>query len=322
MSVECKRVRFTADDDLALLREVTARNPLKEPEAWVNVQANIERTVGKHFSIRTLKDHLQLLVEMWLRKDGIYRKKSGTEEVYSEKDQLLQEISDLCNEPDCSIKKKRKPAIRKEEQIILLGKQARNEQAIVFLEEKDNLSLEEFQTPSTSTFTGVEQIEVINIEVEEDNIAQEAVNTSNERADNTIVGISDVVPTENICKDSKQVPAAATKRILLPNRKRNNRSKPLRQNAFQYLTEKNEKERQFKLKDQVLEERRLQLEERRVSLDEKRFELEMEERRERIAIEKSRLEMESNKINQLHNLIQKQQIIIETLITANNNKNK
>lgn len=324
MSTECKRVRFTADDDLALLREVTARNPLKEPEAWINVQGNLEKIVGKHFSIRTLKDHLQLLVDIWLKKDCIYRKKSGTEEVYSEKDQLLQEVSDLCNEPDCSIKKKRKPAISKENQIINLGKQARKEQALVFLEGNGNLPFEEFQTPSTSSFNETEQIEIINIDIEGNDILlpPESVNTAiNEAADNIIVDISDDISPGNSNRNNAKVPESATKKILLPSRKRNNRSRPLRQNALGYLTEKNEKERQLKLRDLDLEERRLRLEERRVSLDEKRFEFEMEERRERITIEKNRLQKEFNQTDELHNLIKNQQTIIEALIQANINKN-
>jgi hypothetical protein len=121
-----KRQRFSADDDLCLLREVTAQNPIKEAKAWSTVQENIEKTVGKKFSMRTLKDHLQLLLEIYLKKDMVSQKKSGVEEIFSERDNLLQEISDLCKE----FKKSRRPKVNKVEQIVNLGKQVRDEQAL------------------------------------------------------------------------------------------------------------------------------------------------------------------------------------------------
>jgi hypothetical protein len=109
-----KRLRFTSNDDLCLLREVTAQNPIKEAKAWSTVQENIEKTMGKKFSIRTLKDHLQLLSEIYLKKDMVSQKKSGVEEIFSERDNLLQEISDLCKE----FKKPRRTKINKVEQIV------------------------------------------------------------------------------------------------------------------------------------------------------------------------------------------------------------
>lgn len=60
-----KRLRFSSDDDLCLLREVVGQNPLATPENWTMVQNNIRSSSGKEFSVRTLKDHLLLLLTMW-----------------------------------------------------------------------------------------------------------------------------------------------------------------------------------------------------------------------------------------------------------------
>lgn len=66
-----RRLRFTYDDDVLLLREVVAQNPIANPERWELVQINVERTAGKQFQIRTLKQHLQLLLELFLKKEEV-----------------------------------------------------------------------------------------------------------------------------------------------------------------------------------------------------------------------------------------------------------
>lgn len=72
---DAKRLRFSSDDDLALLREFISHNPLDDAEKWVNIQTNIYQITGKKFSIRTLKDHLFLILEIWLKKDTDNQKK-------------------------------------------------------------------------------------------------------------------------------------------------------------------------------------------------------------------------------------------------------
>lgn len=66
-----KRLRFTYEDDLLLLREVVSNNPFKSPELWEEIAKKIEILTGKKFSIRTLKHHLELLILMWIKKDEI-----------------------------------------------------------------------------------------------------------------------------------------------------------------------------------------------------------------------------------------------------------
>lgn len=52
--------------------------------------------------------------------------RSGVEEMHSERDQLLQEVSDMCNNTEVKPLKKKKK-LSKEKQISELGKQAREE---------------------------------------------------------------------------------------------------------------------------------------------------------------------------------------------------
>lgn len=68
---EPKRLRFTSEDDLCLLREVVGHNPLEHPENWTIVQKNIKTSTGKDFAIRTLKDHMMLLISLWKKKSGV-----------------------------------------------------------------------------------------------------------------------------------------------------------------------------------------------------------------------------------------------------------
>lgn len=69
------RLRFTFDDEIALLREFVANNPSEDPQKWETIQQHVEETTGKSFLIRTLKKHLQLLLEIFAKKDDADNKK-------------------------------------------------------------------------------------------------------------------------------------------------------------------------------------------------------------------------------------------------------
>jgi hypothetical protein len=287
-----KRQRFSVDDDLCLLREVTAQNPIKEAKAWSTVQENIEKTVGKKFSIRTLKDHLQLLLEVYLKKDMVSQKKSGVEEIFSERDNLLQEISDLCKE----FKKSRRPKVNKLEQIVNLRKQVRDEQALLFSTELQ----EENSVNKTEEFSFVAEVPIVQmheeaVEMEITQDIQENINNGNEQ-------------NGNLLDQVEETPSVSARKILMPKRKRYNKSRPLRQNAIQYLSEKNDRELQLKLKE-------LKLQERKVRLEERRLEFEIEEQRKRADSENSRMQLALDQQQNIHDLIKNQQKIIEALIS-------
>lgn len=131
-----KRLRFSYDDDIFLLREIIAHNPLRNPAAWDEIQRDMETSLGKKFLIKTLKQHLQLLLELWAKKDKITKIRSGCEDPYSEKDHLLQEVSSICLESG-GLPIKQKKMISKEKQIAELGRQARESLALNFVNDND-----------------------------------------------------------------------------------------------------------------------------------------------------------------------------------------
>jgi len=70
--LKTKRLRFTYNDDLSFLREVVTENPFDgDLNLWENIQRNLEIATGKLFTIKTLKNHLELLLEVFLKKDVV-----------------------------------------------------------------------------------------------------------------------------------------------------------------------------------------------------------------------------------------------------------
>lgn len=63
-----KRVYFTNDDDLHILREVAAHNPYEEASRWGLIQGNMIQITGKKFSERTMKDRVQNLLTKFAAK--------------------------------------------------------------------------------------------------------------------------------------------------------------------------------------------------------------------------------------------------------------
>ncbi|PSN55631.1 hypothetical protein C0J52_04034 [Blattella germanica] len=89
------RLRFSMKDDLCLLKEVLAINPYEDNRRWEDISRTVVSATGKNFSLRSLKEHMMHLLKLWHRDDKANLKKSGTEEEYLEKDQLLREVSNL-----------------------------------------------------------------------------------------------------------------------------------------------------------------------------------------------------------------------------------
>ncbi|XP_077557782.1 uncharacterized protein LOC144173145 [Haemaphysalis longicornis] len=89
------RKRFCMDEDLCLLREVATMNPFENPDAWGVVLKNVTRAVQRELNIRGVKERVDLLVGYFRQEDRASLRRSGTEEQYGEREQLLQEISDL-----------------------------------------------------------------------------------------------------------------------------------------------------------------------------------------------------------------------------------
>ncbi|KAK7794751.1 hypothetical protein R5R35_000777 [Gryllus longicercus] len=92
------RCRFSGEEELILLREVIALNPFENRSKWAVVQERVATICGKNFSVRLVKEHTENLAKLWQKQDGVNLRKSGSEEQYMEKDQLLHEVRDLMEE--------------------------------------------------------------------------------------------------------------------------------------------------------------------------------------------------------------------------------
>ncbi|CAH1183041.1 unnamed protein product [Ceutorhynchus assimilis] len=101
-----KRQRFSGHDDLVLLREVLSHNPFENPALWQVIQENVSSLTGKTFVIRTLREHLERLIKLWLEMFEIFKDKSGIEVVSTEKDTLCSNIYYLMKEFKVAKKKK------------------------------------------------------------------------------------------------------------------------------------------------------------------------------------------------------------------------
>ncbi|KAK8785719.1 hypothetical protein V5799_007916, partial [Amblyomma americanum] len=60
----------------------------------MSVLASVNRAVGRELTLRGIKDRVDLLIGYWRRQDAKNLKRSGTEEQYTEKEQILQNLSD------------------------------------------------------------------------------------------------------------------------------------------------------------------------------------------------------------------------------------
>ena len=65
-----KRLRFTQEDKTILLREVLSINPFEEAGRWILIQEILKEKTGKLFSIRALKEHLELLMKKFIDLDN------------------------------------------------------------------------------------------------------------------------------------------------------------------------------------------------------------------------------------------------------------
>lgn len=64
-----KRLRFTFEDDVILLREVVSLNPFANPDAWEEIQKNVFLLTRKQFLVKTIRQHMKLLLELWILKE-------------------------------------------------------------------------------------------------------------------------------------------------------------------------------------------------------------------------------------------------------------
>lgn len=63
------RRRFSVSDDIKLLREVNAEDPFKNPSKWNVILENLRQSANKDFTLRSIKERLDLLMVYFMRQD-------------------------------------------------------------------------------------------------------------------------------------------------------------------------------------------------------------------------------------------------------------
>ncbi|KAL1442939.1 hypothetical protein MTO96_046169 [Rhipicephalus appendiculatus] len=89
---------FTLGDDIALTKEVLELNPFVDPANWLKIADRLSELLGRRFSLRSVKERLNLILLRFLRDEKKKIKSSGTEEEQTKLQDLLQRVADLARE--------------------------------------------------------------------------------------------------------------------------------------------------------------------------------------------------------------------------------
>ncbi|KAF7284389.1 hypothetical protein GWI33_022176 [Rhynchophorus ferrugineus] len=89
-----RRLRFSVEQDLQLLREVIRQNPFENVDRWKEVHENFVNKCNIPFSLRTCKDHCNHLLNLYLKESLKIRPRESRTE-FAKKKKYLQEILEL-----------------------------------------------------------------------------------------------------------------------------------------------------------------------------------------------------------------------------------
>ncbi|CAG9837902.1 unnamed protein product [Diabrotica balteata] len=245
-----KRIRFNSDDDLALLRQVVSQNVLQQPEQWEALRENMIILTKKEFSVRTLRDHLKHLMEIWKKKDAVNRVRSGVEEIFSERDNLLQEIWDITRTTNLTPSKLKRKT-KQEQQSSEIGVALRDLAAKYYAKEELDMSIDhEENVISDHDYNCVASTSQETPQVGYGQTPDEE--TVNEG------------PIKRLKDETAEEGPSSRKQIAGPIRKRKNQSAGLRRSGLTFIQERSEREHNIRVRELQLEEDKLQLEKRRL----------------------------------------------------------
>uniref|UniRef100_A0A0A9ZHZ0 Myb-related transcription factor, partner of profilin n=1 Tax=Lygus hesperus TaxID=30085 RepID=A0A0A9ZHZ0_LYGHE len=87
-----RKVKFEAEDDLFLLKEVAAENPFEDGAKWKGIANKMKAVIAKRFSARNLRERVNHLLSKSENFVVEWSMKSGTDEEQSERLALLEEV--------------------------------------------------------------------------------------------------------------------------------------------------------------------------------------------------------------------------------------
>lgn len=61
------RLRFKVEDDVVVLKTVLNENPFEDSTRWRRVHLAVCKSTGKAFTLRTIRDHVELLMRVFIK---------------------------------------------------------------------------------------------------------------------------------------------------------------------------------------------------------------------------------------------------------------
>ncbi|KAM7291995.1 hypothetical protein ISCGN_025281 [Ixodes scapularis] len=293
-SQPASRRRFAITDDILLLHEVVALNPLRNATQWTAVTDNLNAATGRSFTVRSVRERCDLLLGHFRREDRSNLRKSGTEEQYTVKEQLLQEISDLAHEFGYlpKVLPRSSSAVASSTAGTAAG-QVSIQRVSASADQRAGLAIREAATASGSAAAAAVATGQAAAERDENGDAQSPARRlllqMCESGDQPAIVTRDpavnAASNDDCSSQNENVvsPTCDTSRISAsPPRKRRPlvRGKAPRSDVVAFLDKRDTNERVLKERQLNLEERRLALEEKRLALDQRKFDEEAQGRAE------------------------------------------
>ncbi|KAH9383998.1 hypothetical protein HPB48_025978 [Haemaphysalis longicornis] len=98
------RTRFALADDIAILLQVINFQPYTDPCRWTEIVEKLNKDLCRSYTVRSVKERVDLIAAQFLHNDRWNLQKSGTDEEYGERDWLFQQVVHLIKESGHRIK--------------------------------------------------------------------------------------------------------------------------------------------------------------------------------------------------------------------------
>ncbi|XP_062571216.1 MAP7 domain-containing protein 2-like [Saccostrea cucullata] len=128
-----KQIRFKSEDDIRLLREIVAKNPIKDKSKWAEIASTLS-SPNFILDARRVRERANLLIEQHKRENLENLRRSGVDEEVTEKTTLLDEILELKDEEERGKKEEKE----KKERSDNMGKEIRKRALECLTPKKDD----------------------------------------------------------------------------------------------------------------------------------------------------------------------------------------
>ncbi|KAF6216920.1 hypothetical protein GE061_001271 [Apolygus lucorum] len=289
------KIRFSAEDDLLLLKEVTAENPFEDGSKWKQIAIKMKRIISKAFTPRNLRERINHLLGRYAQHFQEWQYSSGKDEASIERITLLQEVRDM--KAEFQTKKPRKANQLGSE----MGKKMRDEAA---------KPMNAAETSSRTSYeVGDEMFHTEVVLPDEDLYLDMDVIGMNEHPQTPP---SEQVPANQPSGSQISLPATSTQSTSPPSllsletspRQMNNvraasstprnfkRKRGVNVVVESYMSKKQDLEDKMRRREIELEEKKIEVEMKRVEVEKKRVDEEAVSRRRQLDLEERKHELQ------------------------------